>query len=124
MNGQLSANKLISLLPFRPRRSLDLFFGKQLLQVQFPDPRLEIHIHRLHKGSSEVDFVGDVESQDDRYGQIRFEEVLRQSGRSFDPCSIRTRHRGEADPKFSDQDQDIEDEAEPAAHNARLRTES
>lgn len=81
---------------------------------------MQIHVVRTDDRSALPDLVKEVERDDDGEGEVDGEEVLDElAGRHFavaDGC--------ETGPELGDQDENVEDEADPRADDTRLAAES
>ena len=115
----LSTKELISLFPLRPVRLLCPLFRHKLGQIQLPNTSTQIHVFSPHKRRPVIELVRDVECQHKGSSEIRLEEGFRQRRVRL----LLVADRSKAGPELGNQDQDVEDEADPGADHSGLRAE-
>ena len=111
--------KLIRPFPSRPGRAVSLLVGDQFRDIQISNTGVEIHVIRPDERRPVIELVRDVKDDHRRRREVDLEERLRlRCGREFMVAD-----RPGAGPELGDEDQAVEDEADPGANDAGLAAE-
>ena len=114
-----STEEFVDFLPLGPLALLLALFLNQSLDIQLPDARDQIHIVGAHDGSTEPEFVGEVECYGYGEREVHAEEALEAAGDG----KLFHVDGGNGDIELRDKDEAVEEEADVGADDARLRAE-
>lgn len=115
----MSTNKVIPPLPLRPSLPLLPLRLQKLPDIQLPQPRPQIHLARPPHPRLVPPLIVHKHDEHDRRRQISEEEALDLAARA----ELLIAHRPRARPELRDEDEHVEDEADPAPGQPGLRDE-
>ena len=116
MGSISSTEELIRLLPLRPLPAFKPLLFNQLMDIEFPDPSMQIHIIGSNERGAMVQLIRDIEAQRHRQRQINTEEP----GYQF-PCRlILIPDRGKRNPELCNEDENVEEKPDPGTDDTGL----
>lgn len=113
------AHVFIHFFPRGPALLLFPLLGDEDGQVEIAAARVDVHVGDAHERGLVPEVVAEEEEDDDGGGEVDEEEALGEGGGGLGPVA----DGPGADPELRDEDEDVDDEAEPGAEDADLRPE-
>jgi len=115
-----STEELVGFLPFRPCRSLRPLLRNQLLQIQLPNPGMQIHVETPDHARPKPDLVRDIHGNYNRRCEIGLEEV----DGYFPSRHVSVADGSKAGPELGHENKGVHGETEVGTVNAWLGSES